>query len=167
GTIEILYALKSRYRDEEFSFTGSVRMYVILGVKGDGEAEFSQVYTYYKLPAWGSTIRGESWLEWENADGTTHMAQFNYDTTSNRFVITNSAPVANQTATSGVRGKFSLNLDYNPEVTLRMRNGTGSYRFAVSTFEGGARYVLTDWSTQFKEVTVNLREALSGKLSGQ
>ncbi len=167
GTIEIISALRARYPEESDSFTGSVRMRVILGVKGDGEAEFSQVKTYYKLPEWGSTIRNDGWLDWENAEGATNMAQFALDS-RNRFVITNSAATNNQTATAGVRGKFSLNLDYNPETAIRVRNGTGSYRFVISTFEGGKRYVLTDWSSEFsKTVTINLRSALGGALAGQ
>lgn len=167
GTLRIMEALKARYPEEASNFVGSVRMRIVVGVKGSGEVEISQIKTYYQLPAWGTTVRTEDdWLEWEAAEGTTASSTRVFDATRNRYVITNNAPVASQTATAGARGKFSVNLDYNPEATVRVRNGTGTYRFSVVSFEGGASHAITGWISDRGEVKVNLRTGLSGVMSG-
>lgn len=143
-----------------------MNMRVVVGVSGEGSAEFSGVSTYYKLTSWGTTVKDEAWLDWEKASGTTADVTLETDA-SDRAVITNKGSSSSDTAIAGVSGKFTVNFDYNPELSIRVRGLTGKWRLSVTAFDGGQKYVLGDWSDKKSTVEFNLNEATGGALRGQ
>ncbi len=160
--IEVAKALRANYPDE--TFTGTANMRVVVGVKGEGIAEFTGVNTYYQLTGWGTEVEDEAWLEWEKAEGMTATADFALDS-SNRMVITNGGSSASDTAVAGISGKFTMNFDYNPELEIRVRGLTGKWRLTLSVFDGN-KYTLTDWSENTGTYNVNIRDIISG-VNGQ
>ncbi|MFR6055583.1 MAG: hypothetical protein ACLUHK_03110 [Eubacteriales bacterium] len=164
NSVEVVKALRANYPDD--SFGGVMNMRVVVGVSGDGSAEFSGVSTYYKLTSWGTTVKDEAWLDWEKASGTTADVTLETDA-SDRAVITNKGSSSSDTAIAGVSGKFTVNFDYNPELSIRVRGLTGKWRLSVTAFDGGQKYVLGDWSDRKSTVEFNLNEATGGALRGQ
>lgn len=164
NSVEVVKALRANYPDD--SFGGVMNMRVVVGVSGEGSAEFSGVSTYYKLTSWGTTVKDEAWLDWEKASGTTADVTLETDA-SDRAVITNKGSSSSDTAIAGVSGKFTVNFDYNPELSIRVRGLTGKWRLSVTAFDGGQKYVLGDWSDKKSTVEFNLNEATGGALRGQ
>lgn len=165
-TTEIMSSLRENYPDE--TFKGEVALRIIVGVIGDGEAEISEVETYYKLPAWGTTVKGDAWLDWEKSSDTTAVGTLTMDA-SNRAVIKNNGSSQSDTATAGMRGKFTLNFDYNPELDIQVRGLTrgGKWRITLMPMAGGTKYALTEWSASKTTIRVNLNEKTGGKLTGE
>ena len=164
GTVEIVKALRANYPDE--TFKGIVNMRVVLGVKGEGVSEFTHVNTYYMLPSWGTIVRNEAWLDWEKSSDTTAVGTLTLDS-SNRAVIVNGGSSQSDTATAGVRGKFTLNFDYNPELSVQVRSATGKYRLTLASLTGGTKHDLTGWTDARTTFTINLNESTDGAFTGK
>lgn len=156
--VEVVRSLRANYPD--MSFSGTATMRIIVGVKGSGVAEFAGVNTYYQLTGWGAEIEDEMWADWERASGLTANASFALDS-SNRMVITNQASSSNNTATAGISGRFTLNFDYNPELTVRVRAATGSWRLTMTLFENNQKYVLNNWTSGTGTFTLNIQDAVN------
>ena len=165
-TVEIISSLRANYPEE--TFKGEAALRIVVGVVGDGEMEISEAETYYKLPAWGTTVKAEAWLDWEKSSDTTAVGTLTLDS-SNRAVILNNGSAQSDTATAGMRGKFTLNFDYNPELSIQVRGLTngGKWRLTLTPLGGGTKYALTEWATSKTTVTVNLNEKTNGRMSGE
>lgn len=169
-TVEIMKGLRANYPDD--TFKGIVDMRIVLGVKKEGVAEFKRAKTYFKLPAWDTKVEGEAWIDWEKSPDTTAIATWVLDA-SDRIEIKNCADTDNNTATAGIRGKFTLNFDYNPELSILVvgsKPAGTQWRLTMKSFDGGATYPLTEWSAKTSlrnPVKVNLNSATDNAFAGK
>lgn len=164
--IEIMSSLRKLYPDLEVS--GIMNIQIILGTCANSNSEFELVTTYYQLTSWGTTINNDKWLDFEKQTGVAGLGSLSLDG-SNRAVIKNNGSKSQETIVAGVRGKFVVNMDYNPVFDIVVRATTGSYRITITLFSNNKNYVITDWSNKYGRTptTVNLNKVLNYQIHGE
>ncbi|MDR3318194.1 MAG: hypothetical protein LBS99_02035, partial [Clostridiales bacterium] len=113
--IRITDALRAKY--PAFSIPASANIQIVVGAEAGGTLTLGSVDTYYKLPEWGTTVKNDAWLDWDKQSGQSVNAEMTFDA-SRRAIITNVAAASLQTAAAGYSGKFTVNFDYNPELSI-------------------------------------------------
>ncbi len=161
-TISIAQTMKALYPQKVKSGMNNIKIVIILD-EANSNVELSLVKTYYQLTSWGVTTSGIMFEEWSGAvndlnKGTitpTGNAQEDYR-------ITNTDNESNSTSSRGAAGKFELNLDRNPELSISIADVKGKWSVSVVFFQDlSKRYEIIPQNTS-KNVNkkVNLLDAI-------
>ena len=146
--------------------SGNMNIQILIGVSEGSSISISRIETYYQLPQWGNSVEASDWVDWEVEPGYGN-ASYTVDA-NNRIVIANTESAAMTTQLAGLRGKFTVNFDYNPELDIVVRAATGSYRILLQEMGKNEKYILKDWGAQTgrNPIKLNLNDLMSTRLYG-
>ncbi len=153
--------MKKLFPGDVKSGMNNIKILIILD-SADSKVTLKQIETYYQLTEWGVTVSGEMFDEWSgNRTSSTKGTITALGNATNDYRIANPDSSSNVTSSRGACGKFELNLDRNPQVTVAVADSLGKWSLGITFFDEGTRYELTSLATSKNtQKTVNILDAL-------
>ena len=158
----IAQMMKTLYPNKVKSGMNNIKILIILEEPGSS-IELSLVKTYYQLTKWGTTVNGLMFEDWTGSVNDLNKGEIApLENAQEDYRITNPDSQSNTTSSRGVAGKFELNLDRNPEVSISIADVKGKWSASVIFFSDlSTRYeILPQTTSKNVQKKVNLMEAI-------
>jgi len=161
-TVSIVQKMKDLYPDDVKSGIGNVKIVIVLEDE-NSSVTISKVRTYYQLTLWGTTVSSVMFDEWvPNAVNSTNGKIAATSNSYNDYRITNTDASNYLTTLRGAAGKFEIDLDKNPVLSVSVAQSQGKWGVSLVFFgDLTTRYDVIEFKEgKNTQRTVNIMEKL-------
>ena len=154
--------MKTLYPNKTKSGMSNIKIVIILEEDGSS-VELALVKTYYQLTNWGTTISGTMFDDWGGVVNDLNKGTITpVGNAQEDYKIENPDNESNSTSSRGAAGKFELNLDRNPELSISIADVQGKWSASVVFFgDLSKRYEIIPQNTSKNvQKRVNLLDAI-------